>query len=217
MELGGRFLIVCADCLNWLPTIESNPHNVVISDPDWSMEDFDWGRFLRECMRITSGGTTVLVWGASPKILGRLFSAAWQVEYQVKHIFIWYKPNGGQPTGWGVSRRWEAVVWMDNRTGRRGELTYLPDVWTIPRVTTVMREDMGHRWQKPLGLCNMLVRGFSRHGDTVIDPCCGTGSILDEAQFQGRKVRGCDISPKWAQHAQALLERIPLSRPGELF
>lgn len=209
--------IMQANCLDWLPTLKPSESNVVISDPDWSQREFDWRLFLKLCKEKTCDGTTVLMWGASPVLLSNIISFAAQESYSIRHIFVWYKPNGSQPTGYGISRRYEVVVWMDGRPGRRGELKYLSDVWTIPRITRASREDLGHRWQKPKDLCELLVRGFSKPGDTVLDPFCGVGTILSEAFARGRVVLGCDIDLKCASFAQNFIKATPIPREGDLF
>lgn len=189
-------MIIRDDCLNWLPTLEPSEFRTVATDPDWSDDTFDWVALFRQCKRITCGGSTVTVWGASPSKIKDLIRYAEAAEYGIKHLFAWYKPNGGQPTGWGISRRWEVVVWLSDIPGRRSDLKYLPDVWAIPRITRASKEDLGHKWQKPLDLCEMMVRAFSREGDIITDPFCGYGSILIEAKRSYRKIEGCDISEK---------------------
>jgi hypothetical protein len=40
-----------------------------------------------------------------------------------------------------------------------------------------------------------LVEGFSRPGDVVLDPFCGSGTVLVEAKLAGRKAIGVDANP----------------------
>jgi len=209
-------MIIESDAIELLKGIEGSQNTVVITDPDWDAV-YPWRTFLAQCMKVTQMGTTVVMWNAAPKQLHTLLDYAQDIEYTVKHIFPWAKPNGSQPTGWGLSRRWEAIVWFDNRPKRRGELKFLADVFTVPRITRVSREDLGHRWQKPRDLCEILIRGFSRPGDVVVDPFCGTGVILAEAKARGRIPVGGDISAKWAAHAEALVSGTSLPRKGDLF
>jgi len=39
-----------------------------------------------------------------------------------------------------------------------------------------------HPTQKPVELLKTLIRIFTDEGDTIIDPCCGSGSTLIAAQ-----------------------------------
>lgn len=209
-------MITQSDAIDFLKMLPGSDHNVLITDPDWGM-DYDWKTFLAECMRVTALGSTLIMWNAAPAALFRLLNIAKEVGYKAKHIFPWIKPNGSNPTGWGISRRWEAIVWFDNKKGRRGELKFLADTWVVPRVTSVSRENLGHRWQKPRDLCEILVRGFSRPGDMIIDTFVGTGVILAEAKARDRLWKGCDIDQRWATLSQALLEGTPMPRLGDMF
>jgi DNA modification methylase len=54
----------------------------------------------------------------------------------------------------------------------------------------------------PATLCEKLIRTFSREGDLVLDPFCGSGTTLVVAQRLGRKFVGFEISPKYVRLAQ---------------
>ncbi len=41
----------------------------------------------------------------------------------------------------------------------------------------------------------LLVTGFSRAGATVLDPFCGSGTVLVEARLAGRRALGVDVNP----------------------
>jgi len=40
-----------------------------------------------------------------------------------------------------------------------------------------------------------LVEGLSRPGESVLDPFCGSGTVLVEARFAGRRALGVDVNP----------------------
>jgi tRNA G10 N-methylase Trm11 len=50
----------------------------------------------------------------------------------------------------------------------------------------------------PTGLARAMVNLVAVPGDRIIDPCCGSGTILIEAVSIGIKALGCDINPKMA-------------------
>lgn len=71
----------------------------------------------------------------------------------------------------------------------------LSDVWDIPVVAPSGRERRrGGRWptQKPEALLERVILSSSNEGDTILDPCCGSGTTLAVAQKHGRKWIGID-------------------------
>ena len=50
-----------------------------------------------------------------------------------------------------------------------------------------------HPTQKPVALLKKLIALFTDEGDTVIDPCCGSGSTLLAAMTLNRKSYGFEV------------------------
>jgi tRNA G10 N-methylase Trm11 len=57
----------------------------------------------------------------------------------------------------------------------------------------------------PARLARAMVNLVASPGDTVVDPCCGSGSILLEAWAIGARAVGADLNPKLAGMTQANL------------
>jgi site-specific DNA-methyltransferase (adenine-specific) len=68
-----------------------------------------------------------------------------------------------------------------------------------------------HPAEKPLPLLRHLITVSSRPGDTVLDPCMGSGSTLVAAQQTGRQAIGIEQDPHWWQRAEQRVQQ------GELF
>jgi site-specific DNA-methyltransferase (adenine-specific) len=66
-------------------------------------------------------------------------------------------------------------------------------------------ENRLHPTQKPVSGLVPVVRTFSRPGDVVLDPFCGSGSTLVAAQSLGRRYIGIEIDAEYAEVAQARL------------
>lgn len=49
-----------------------------------------------------------------------------------------------------------------------------------------------HPTQKPVDLCRYAIRTYTNEGDTVLDCCCGSGSIPLAAYLEGRNYIGMD-------------------------
>ena len=68
-------------------------------------------------------------------------------------------------------------------------------VWEIPSVAPTSAERTGYPTQKPLALLERLISATTAPGDTVLDPCCGSGTTLLAAARLGRTAVGIDSSP----------------------
>lgn len=70
-----------------------------------------------------------------------------------------------------------------------GDMKFPTSIWEFskphPSVTI-------HPTEKPIDLCRYAIRTYTNTGDTVLDNCCGAGSILMAAKAEGRKYIGMD-------------------------
>jgi SAM-dependent methyltransferase len=55
-----------------------------------------------------------------------------------------------------------------------------------------------------------LIQRYTRPGDLVVDPMCGSGTTLDVARDTGRKGRGFDLAPYRPDIEQADARKLPL-------
>jgi len=62
-----------------------------------------------------------------------------------------------------------------------------------------------HPTQKPLCVLTPLIRSFSRPGDVVLDPFCGSGSTLLAAKLEGRQFNGIELDPHYCDIAAVRL------------
>ena len=82
---------------------------------------------------------------------------------------------------------------------------YVDDGWRMPRSVIRCRnlhqshESVGHPTQKPFGVVVPLVLYSSNDGDTILDPCCGSGTTLCVAKALGRGYIGFDADEKWSR------------------
>lgn len=70
----------------------------------------------------------------------------------------------------------------------------LSDVWDIPYLNPKAKERTGYPTQKPVLLLERIISISSNEGDTVVDPFCGSGTILVAANLLGRNAVGIDVS-----------------------
>jgi DNA modification methylase len=63
-----------------------------------------------------------------------------------------------------------------------------------------------HPTQKPLCVLTPLIQSFSRPGDVVLDPFCGSGSTLIAAKLQGRRFIGIELDSSYSEVAVERLQ-----------
>jgi len=221
--------IVCGDCWDVMQQIPDRTVDWVCADPDYgvgvsfepsqgsplgrggrrkSLEELRYELVpqLKEMKRISRLGHSILFWSGSPERLKDFFTLCEEAEYKIRHLGIWYKPNGAGPTGNGLGRRWEAWFWLSgDKAERESEWPFLPDVLVANRVVPGHIEAVNHPTQKPIKLIEQLMRFFSKPGDLVFDPFMGSGTTAVVANRLGRRWFGCDISEQYVEMA---LERI---------
>lgn len=68
--------------------------------------------------------------------------------------------------------------------------------------TDLVDNPTGHQWQKPLSLMERLVKLYTKPGDLVLDPFCGSGRTLQACHNTSRRSIGIDIDPKWVEYCK---------------
>ena len=67
-----------------------------------------------------------------------------------------------------------------------------------------------HPSQKPVGVLEQLIKIFTDEGDTVIDPCCGSGSTLRAAYNLNRNSFGFEIDRNFYERATNEMLKFPV-------
>lgn len=79
----------------------------------------------------------------------------------------------------------------------------IPDVIDFPYTGNRL-----HPTQKPVEALTPLIRTFSKPGDLILDPFCGSGSTLAAATMLGRDYLGIELSAKHHETATARLRNM---------
>ncbi len=85
---------------------------------------------------------------------------------------------------------------------------------TLPGAYTGPRERQPHIGGKPIWLMRSLIADYTRPGDTVIDPCCGSGTTGAVCVEMGRNFIGIEIDPTYADIARERIDTV--TRQGRL-
>jgi len=122
------------------------------------------------------------------KFLGKPYEPNAIIKSDIEFILMQRKPGGyRQPTA--EQRRLSMIAKEDFNEWFR-------QIWTITGAST--RE---HPAPFPLELANRLVRMFSFHGDTVLDPFSGTATTMLAALRANRNSIGIEIDPLYCRMA----------------
>jgi len=71
------------------------------------------------------------------------------------------------------------------------------EVFDIPIINN--NENTDHNTTKPLKLIERLVKNSSKEGDSILDPCLGSGTTLEACMRTNRNCMGIEISHDWEE------------------
>lgn len=132
-------------------------------------------------------------------------SAAGRAAFcELKNLIVWAKDNAGMGTFY--RSRHELIFAFKNGTaphinafelGQNGR--HRTNVWNYRGVTSPTKESREalqlHPTVKPVAMVADALKDCSRRGGIVLDPFCGSGTILIAAQKTGRRARAIELDP----------------------
>ncbi|MDO8979411.1 MAG: DNA methyltransferase [Afipia sp.] len=133
-----------------------------------------------------------------------ILTAGYAEYSELKNVCVWNKTNGGMGTFYR-SKHELVFVWKAGTAphinnfelGQHGRLR--TNVWDYAGVNTFRagRSDelSMHPTVKPVALIVDAMKDCSRRSDVVLDPFCGSGTILIAAEKVGRVARAIEIDP----------------------
>jgi site-specific DNA-methyltransferase (adenine-specific) len=129
------------------------------------------------------------------------FLRSWRdAGFRIGGHFVWSKEYASSA---GLVRYHHEQAYLLVKGGPERPAVILPDV--LPWHYTGNRL---HPTQKPLSALGPLIVAFSRRGDVVLDPFCGSGSALVAARLLGRRYLGVEIDAPHAATASERLQRM---------
>ncbi len=212
--------IVLGDCLDpesGLPSLPNDSVDHVISDPPYEqhthenrrsnpVRSVDMGfepitdgtRFAcaRELARVCRGWVVLF---CEDTAIGKWLDVLQAAGAKRRTTCLWVKRNAAPKfSGEGPAQGFEAMVTVWAGMGRsRWNAGGRPGIYEYNAGKKVH-----HTTEKPLDLMDQLLLDFSRHGEVVCDPFCGSGSTLVAAKVLGRRWLGWEVDP--VHHATAL-------------
>ncbi len=140
----------------------------------------------------------------------QMLTAGYKTYTELKNLCVWTKPNAGMGTCYR-SQHELVFVWKSGTAahinnfelGQHGRNR--TNVWSYPGVNSMrpgrMEELAMHPTVKPVALVVDALKDFSKRGGQVLDPFCGSGTILIAAERTGRKARALEIDPGYVDVA----------------
>jgi DNA modification methylase len=142
--------------------------------------------------------------------IDEMMTAGRAVYTELKNLCIWTKTNAGMGSFYR-SQHELVFIWKSGdaahvnnfELGQHGRNR--SNVWTYAGVNSMrpgrMEELAWHPTVKPVAMVADAIKDCSRRGDLVLDPFCGSGTILIAAERTGRKARGLEIDPQYVDVA----------------
>lgn len=147
----------------------------------------------------------------NPIIWHKIANASFEVENGSKFLGKPYEPNAiikndmefilmeRKPGGYRKPTEEQRKL---SKIDKENFNTWFQQIWNITGTSA-----KNHPAPFPLELASRLVRMFSFHGDTVLDPFCGTGTTMIAALRYGRNSIGIDIEPEYCRMAARYLKK----------
>jgi DNA modification methylase len=147
----------------------------------------------------------------NPIIWYKISKASYEVENGTRFYGKPYEPNAiikndiefilmqRKPGGYRKPTREQREL---SRIDKKDYNEWFRQMWNIPGAST-----RSHPAPFPFELAFRLVSMFSFHGDTVLDPFCGTGTTMLAAMRTGRNSIGVEIDAEYCRRALRRLER----------
>ena len=210
----GGITIYHGDCRDVLPKLPLSP--LILTDIPYA-EATRESAGLRNLNRGNADSPTFQIDEWLPLVCGRMSGSlyVWCGFQQFSEIDRFFRKRG-------LSRR--CLVWeKTNPSPMNGQYLWLSGIELCAYgkmalatfngfcLNTVLRGPTsppnGHPTPKPEWLMGTLIQVSSNVGDLILDPCCGSGSVLRAAKELGRCAIGIEIEEKYCEIAARRLDQ----------
>jgi DNA modification methylase len=89
------------------------------------------------------------------------------------------------------------------------------DWWEVNQVKNVSKSDNSHSCPIPEEIARKIILSTTKAGDLVVDPFCGSGTILKVAKELGRNYIGFELSQKYVDIANKRIKDLRERSPNE--
>jgi len=200
--------------------------------------------WITECKRILHPTGSILIYGIHNYICHNQITL-YNLAMKYRRQFIWYYENGFCGNNRLPRATYESILWFTKsddfyfeeirepyksqhrlkyKIKKNGKIWHpnpkgriAGDVWHIPTLAgkRFQEEKVGHPTQKPISLCDRLVRHFCKQGGLVIIPFAGSGSECVSAHQLNRNFIGSENNPQYCELATQRLRTVGWKKPAK--
>jgi len=209
------------DCIKFMQEMKDNSVTLTLTDIPYDvvnnyecgMRDYNKGNadvltfdlqsFIDETIRVTSGSIYVF---CSTEQVSQLRGEYAKAGLSTR-LCIWEKTNPAPIHGdkfWLSSL--ECCVFA-----RKAKATFTEHCASAVWRESIEKQIKHHPTPKPVKLLARLIKASSNVGDTVFDPCMGSGSTGMASKVTERNFIGCDLDPVYVEKASQWIDSLTVS------
>lgn len=204
---------------------------------DWVEWSHKW---IDECVRILKPKGSIFIYGIH-HYLCYLQVYLYEKDLKYRRQIIWHYENGFSGYKNSPSATYEPILWfsktddytyhtirepykskkrLKNKITKNGKVwtphpdgKHAGDVWNIPTLAgkRFAEEKVDHPTQKPLKLCDRIIKHFSNPKGLVYIPFAGSGSECVSAISNNRNFIATEVNPDYIKTAKERLNNIQLT------
>lgn len=204
--------IIQGDCVQLMPSIPDQSVDLIITDPPYLVN------YRPRCGRAYPNDTDDKWLKPAVKEMYRVlkndtFCVSFYGWPQAEKFFTAWKEAGFRPIG--------HLVFVKDYKSNQGYLEYRHEQAILlakgkPEPRAVLSDvqewdytgNYYHPTEKPLKVIRPLIDAYSRRGDVVLDPFCGSGTVGVAAWSAGRRFIGIDLVKEYCNNAKARLNKL---------
>lgn len=226
-----QHIIINADCREAFSQLPTNTISTIIADPPYGISADKQGKesnhfyddspdyaleinrfIIREGFKVTKPRALLFLWCDIEHFVMLRDYCAQQAWSPFRTPIIWNKGSGSRaPWGKAGFQRSYEILLFASKGGAELRISGGKDVLDCARSS---RSDRTHAADKPFDLLQQLVSISTLPGDTILDPCAGSGSIIPAAT--SRSVKTICIEKDPTHYAEALA-RLTADQPAVEF
>jgi len=188
--------IYCGDCFELMKEIEDESVEAIITDPPYLKKYLPvYEKLAKEAKRILVPSGSLLV------ILPHY--AIPQLTEEISHHLKWrwiismWQGNGAHSRmAMGIEVMWKPIGWWVKGNWAKGR-GFIRDGFENTAIPTKKL----HKWEQGIDWAKHCLK-FVPKGNLVLDPFCGTGTLLVEAKRQNYPYIGIELEPEYFEIAK---------------